>query len=177
MKCPRTGANMKEVEIQNVKVDVSEGCGGVWFDNLEFEKFDEAHESAGDKLIDLMASFSKGKGSPELSKRLNCPGCPDTVLMRHFESPLRKIQIDKCPSCGGIWLDAAELADFRKLFPKEEDRIKAGDEFISKTILPLLEAEARKSQAELEKARRIAGMFRFVCPSYYIPGKQAGAAF
>ena len=84
MKCPRTGANMKEVEIQNVKVDVSEGCGGVWFDNLEFEKFDEAHESAGDKLIDLMASFSKGKGSPELSKRLNCPGCPDTVLMpRH----------------------------------------------------------------------------------------------
>ena len=29
MKCPRTGANMKEVEIQNVKVDVSEGC--TWF--------------------------------------------------------------------------------------------------------------------------------------------------
>jgi uncharacterized protein len=175
MKCPRTGANMKEMEINKIKVDISEGCGGVWFDNLEFEKFDEAHESAGDKLVDLMASFSKG--AFDLSKRINCPRCPDTVLMRHFESPLKKIQIDKCPSCGGIWLDAGELASFRKLFPSEKDRKKAGEEFIEKNIMPLLKAEAQKGQAELEKAKRIAGMFRFICPSYYIPGKQQGAAF
>lgn len=175
MKCPRTGANMKEVEIQKVKVDISEGCGGVWFDNLEFEKFDEMHESAGDELIDLLAPFSK---TPvDLSKRISCPRCPDTVLMRHFESPLRKIQIDKCPSCGGIWLDAGELASFRKLFPDEEDRKKAGEEFIQKSIMPMLNAEAQKGRLELEKSKRIAGMFRFICPSYYIPGKQKGAAF
>ena len=175
MKCPRTNANMREVEINKVKVDISEGCGGVWFDNFEFEKFDEARETAGDKLIDLMASYSKG--GVDLSKRINCPRCPDTVLMRHFESPLKKIQIDKCPSCGGIWLDAGELAHFRKLFPTEQDRKKAGDEFIEKNIMPMLQAEAQKSQSELGKAKRIAGMFRFICPSYYIPGKQKGAAF
>ncbi len=177
MKCPRTGANMKEVEINKVKVDISEGCGGVWFDNLEFEKFDEAHENAGDKLVDLMASFAKGKGPVDLDKRINCPRCADTVLMRHFESPLRKIQIDQCPGCGGIWLDAGELKDFRKLFPTEADRKKAGDEFIAKSIMPILEAKAKEGQEELEKARRVAHMFRFICPSYYIPGKQAGAAF
>jgi len=175
MKCPRTGANMKEVEIHKIKVDISEGCGGVWFDNFEFEKFDEAHESAGDKLVDLMASFCKGP--EDLSKRIHCPRCSDTVLMRHFASPLRKIQIDKCPACGGIWLDAGELASFRKLFPKEEDRKRAGEEFIEKNIMPMLKAEAQKGQAELEKAKRIAGMFRFICPSYYVPGKQQGAAF
>jgi len=54
MKCLRTGANMKEVEINKVKVDICECCGGVWFDNLEFEKFDEAQESAGDELVDLL---------------------------------------------------------------------------------------------------------------------------
>lgn len=175
MKCPRTGADMKEVEIHKIKVDVSEGCGGVWFDNFEFQKFDEAHESAGDTLTDLMASFSKEPMDP--SKRLNCPRCPDTVLMRHFESPLRKIQIDKCPSCGGIWLDAGELAHYRKLFPAEQDRRKAGEAFIEKTIMPMLEVDAQKGKAGLEKARRIAGMFRFICPSYYVPGKQNGAAF
>ncbi|MFH1801167.1 MAG: zf-TFIIB domain-containing protein [Candidatus Omnitrophota bacterium] len=175
MKCPRTGTNMKEVEINQVKVDISEGCGGIWFDNFEFEKFDEAHESAGDKLIDLMASFSKGV--PDLSKRLNCPRCQDTVLMRRFASPLRKIQIDQCPSCSGIWLDAGELASFRKFFPSEQDRKKAGEELIERNIMPMLRVEAQKGQAELEKARRIASMLRFICPSYYIPGKQEDAAF
>jgi hypothetical protein len=32
-------------------------------------------------------------------------------------------------------------------------------------------------QAKLDKARKIANMFRFVCPSYYIPDKQDWGAF
>jgi Zn-finger nucleic acid-binding protein len=168
---------MKEVEIQGVKVDISEGCGGVWFDNLEFEKFDEAKESAGDKLVDLMASFSKGKKPVDLSKRVNCPRCPDTVLMRHFESSLRRITIDQCPSCGGIWLDAGELADYRKLFPSEEDKKKVNEEFIATNIMPMLKREAQKEEEKLKQAQRVANVFRFICPSYYIPGKQKGAAF
>ena len=38
MNCPRTGKEMVEVEIDGVKVDVSTGCGGVFFDN--FDAFD-----------------------------------------------------------------------------------------------------------------------------------------
>jgi Zn-finger nucleic acid-binding protein len=166
---------MKEVEIHGVKVDVSEGCGGVWFDNFEFEKFDEAHEGAGDQLIDLMASFTRG--AVDLSQKLHCPRCPGIILMRHFASPLKKIQIDKCASCGGIWMDAGELTLFRKLFPSEEDRKRVGEEFLEKSIMPELRVEAQKGQEELEKSKRIAGLFRFICPSYYIPGKQEGAAF
>jgi len=29
----------------------------------------------------------------------------------------------------------------------------------------------------LESARKIANAFKFICPSYYIPGKQAWGAF
>ena len=32
LKCPRTGQPMVEVEIDGILVDVSTGCGGVWFD-------------------------------------------------------------------------------------------------------------------------------------------------
>ena len=160
---------------RGVKVDISEGCGGVWFDFREFEKFDEVHEVAGDKLVGHMKSL--GKGVTDLSKRLNCPRCPETVLMRHFSSPLRKIEIDRCPGCGGVWMDLGELAHYRKLFPTEQDRRKVGEEFIEKNILPLLAAKRQEEQEKLKGARKLANMFRFICPSFYISGKQEGAAF
>jgi Zn-finger nucleic acid-binding protein len=166
---------MKEVEINKVEIDICEDCGGVWFDNLEFEKFDEVQESAGDQLVNLLAGCRKKP--VDLSQRVNCPRCPDTVLMRHFESALRKIAIDQCPSCGGIWLDAGELAEYRKLFPGEEDKKKVNEEFIAANIMPLLKKEAQKEEEKLKQAQRFANVFRFVCPSYYIPGKQEGAAF
>jgi hypothetical protein len=34
-----------------------------------------------------------------------------------------------------------------------------------------------ESQEKAEKARKVANMFRFICPSYYIPGKQDWGAF
>jgi len=37
-----------------------------------------------------------------------------------------------------------------------------------------MEAE---DQAKLNKVLKISNMFRFICPSYYIPGKQDWGAF
>jgi hypothetical protein len=34
-----------------------------------------------------------------------------------------------------------------------------------------------KGQKEAERARNIARIFRFICPSYYLPGKQDWGAF
>ena len=35
----------------------------------------------------------------------------------------------------------------------------------------------RQDKAKLESARKVAGIFKFLCPSYYLPGKQAWGAF
>jgi hypothetical protein len=35
----------------------------------------------------------------------------------------------------------------------------------------------REDKSKLESARKVAGIFKFICPSYYIPGKQAWGAF
>lgn len=175
MKCPRTGVIMKEVAIGHFKIDICESCAGIWFDHLEFEKFDEAHEKTGEEVLKLLESISKFP--LDLNRRIHCPRCIDAVLMRRFESPLKKIALDECPSCGGLWLDAGELAEYRKLFPKEADRKKASQEFVDKEIMPLFKKEAQKGEDELKKAKHIASMFRLVCPSFYIPGKQEGAAF
>jgi len=40
-----------------------------------------------------------------------------------------------------------------------------------------LAAEHAKSEAELERAEKVAGALRFICPSTYLPGKQDGGTF
>src|SRR5881392_3493703 len=81
-------------------------------------------------------------------KRRNCPRDAGIVMMRHFWSVKRDVVVDECPKCEGIFLDPGELAGM-----------------------------LREDKAKLESARNVANIFKFICPSYYIPGKQAWGAF
>jgi len=38
-----------------------------------------------------------------------CPRCPEQVLDRKWFSETKTVEIDQCPKCGGIWLDAGEF--------------------------------------------------------------------
>ena len=98
-------------------------------------------------------------------------------MMRHFTSVERKVTIDECAECGGIWLDAGELRAIRTEFPTDEARHAAADEYFADVFGPELAAERAESQAELERSQRFARAFRFITPSYYLPGKQEGGAF
>ena len=39
-----------------------------------------------------------------------CPRCPEQVLDCKWFSDLKRVEIDQCPKCGGIWLDAGEFS-------------------------------------------------------------------
>jgi len=52
-----------------------------------------------------------------------CPRCPELVLERKWFSDLKQVEIDQCPKCGGVWLDAGEL---------EEVAGKEGDSWLGK---------------------------------------------
>lgn len=176
MDCPRTGQPMEEVEINGVKVDISTGCGGIWFDNFELEKFDEKNESAGEKLI--AASKKYLDTNVDTSARLQSPKNPDVTMMRHFFSVREKIEIDECPETGGIWLDPGELKKIRDLFTSEEAKNEAADEYFRELFnSPEMKAIKEKSDEDLRKAKRFAHMFRFLCPSYYVPGEQDWGAY
>lgn len=176
MKCPRTGKPMKEIEINGIKVDISTGCGGVWFDNFELTKFDEPFECAGEKLIEACAPYHDE--SIDTEPRLQSPRHPEVTMMRRAFSIKRKVEIDECPKCAGIWLDPGELHAIRSLFASEEAKNSAADAHFEELFQsPEIKAMREESQANLQKARRFAGMFRFICPTYYIPGKQDWGAF
>jgi Zn-finger nucleic acid-binding protein len=174
--CPACGHALSTRTAGDVTVDVCDGgCGGMWFDHWELQKVDEQTESAGESLLDVRRDPGVVVDPAE---RYQCPKCTDgVVLMRNFWSVKRDVTIDECPECGGVFLDAGELARIRGDFPTEEARHAAADAYFKEVVDPMLDDEREKSAEELAKAQAFARAFRFICPSEYIPGKQAGAAF
>jgi len=159
----------------DVKLDVCRGgCGGVWFDRWELQKLDEPHEEASEKLLNMERDESI---RIEVEQRRKCPRCDDVVLMRHYFSVKTEVEVDECPGCAGYWLDHDELAKIRSLFTSEEEKDQAAEKYFNDTYGTKLKAMQAESKGKQERARRFARLFRFVCPSYYVPGKQRWGAF
>jgi Zn-finger nucleic acid-binding protein len=104
MKCPACGNALSARRAGSIDVDVCDGgCGGVWFDNFELRKIDESGVEA---IRDVPRDSSL---RVDESSRRRCPKCADQMMLRRFFSRLRRTQIDECPNCAGIWLDAGEF--------------------------------------------------------------------
>ena len=61
MKCPKDGADLREQEIGNVKVDVCAECGGMWLDAGELDLLRQVQKSGGNVfkgLFDLLPGKS-----------------------------------------------------------------------------------------------------------------------
>ena len=175
MNCPVCGHALAQTQGGSIVVDVCKvGCGGIWFDAFELKKVDESHEPAGEILDDV----ERNAGIKVDSKlRRECPKCQKVVMMRHFFSVKREVEVDECPSCGGFWLDTGELLLIRKQFKGETERREAARKYFSSLFDKQLQKMRAESQENAARARRIAKILGVICPSYYIPGKQAGATF
>jgi len=175
MKCPACANTLVATKVGEITVDVCKnGCGGLWFDNYELKRVDERHEVAGEALL----QFEKNPGvSVDYTKKRPCPKCNGVTMMKHFMSIKRDVEVDECGNCGGFWLDAGELGQIRNQFKTEADRTKAAEGFFDDAFGEELEKMLEESQEKADRAGSIAKMFRFLLPSYYIPGKQKWGAF
>jgi len=175
MICPSCSYKLTEMKAGDVVVEVcAGGCGGIWFDNFELEKMDEPHESAGEGLLEVHLDENV---RVDHEQRRSCPHCDDTVMMRHVMSVKMEVAVDECPGCRGHWVDFGELAKIRGQFSSETDRKAAAHDYFDEIFGGQLQRMQSQSQEKAAQARRIAEMFRFICPSYYIPGKQEWGAF
>lgn len=173
--CPACSNELTEITVSGIQVDVCKGgCGGVWFDNFELEKFDEQHEHAGEELLkidinpDVVVNYEEKR---------SCPKCDDIKMMRHFFTVGRKVEIDECGGCGGVWLDVGELRGIRETFETEQARDQAFEEYFEDVFGETLRDQQNRTVEELEKTRKAVRPFRFICPSHYIRGKQSWGAF
>ena len=141
MKCPRTGSPLKSIKVGKIAVDVSEECGGVFFDNSELEQFDEQHEIRGEVLVEHLSPFENVILAAD--HRLHCPKCANVVMMRRLYNSTKYLEIDECPNCRGIWLDGGELRTLRDSFVSAHERVALCDRLMAEV---LKDPEVRKQQ-------------------------------
>lgn len=145
MKCPACKSPLREKGAGGMILDICYGgCGGIWFDATELERVDARAATT------LHTIWQAPVGSVNLTEPRLCPRCPKQVLDRKWFSDLQKVEIDQCPRCAGIWLDAGE-------FSRIYDEIKGSKVAPPGWAKAMAEASAAVSQASP-------------------PGPQAGAA-
>jgi hypothetical protein len=104
MICPSCKNPLREKGAGGMILDVCYGgCGGIWFDATELERVSASAAATLHTIWNVPTSNVK------LTEPRWCPRCPDLVLERKWFSETKQVEIDQCPKCGGIWLDAGEF--------------------------------------------------------------------
>lgn len=166
MKCPICENELVTKNVGEIVVDLCKGgCGGIWFDNYEFIKFDKPYDSAGEEFLNIEV---REKLEVKLHRKLGCPKCSKVVMSKHFLSIENHVEIDECPSCGGIWLDLGELRIIRNNFRELENKYEATKKYFKKIFAGNLSKLQKESVEENAKLRKFTNMFKYICPSYYI---------
>jgi len=149
MKCPACSKELQSTTAGDVVVDIcAGGCGGVWFDEGELEKFDEDSEVAAEVILKARTSSTPVPDGKQLRK---CPRCPDQAIVRQFFDPKNQVEINQCWQCSGIWLDCGELLTIRGQFKTATDRAQAIEEYAEQCIDQSEKAIAEHGKLELAK--------------------------
>jgi hypothetical protein len=184
MKCPACNNELSHIieecsvpmrDGTKIELDICKGrCGGIWFDKHEFLKFDKPQENVSKALLEI-------KIDPNItintSKKRNCPRCETVPMVQRFSCPKRKVEIDECYTCAGIWLDAGELLQIRNSHESDEEQTKHEEKLFEDIFGEDLKKLNKQREENKEKRRRFANMFKFICPSAYMSGKQDWGAF
>jgi Zn-finger nucleic acid-binding protein len=150
MKCPACKNPLREKGAGGMVLDVCYGgCGGIWFDAAELERVSARAATTLHTIWQVPVSNVK------LTEPRYCPRCPEQVLDRKWFSDLQKVEIDQCPKCGGVWLDAGE---FSRIY-QETEGAKVSSPLWAKAM-----SEAAKVVSE-----EAAGMMAFGCADFAHP--------
>ncbi len=136
--CPRDKSALHKHEAGEAQLDVCGKCEGQFFDSGEM--FSAFGIKADPSYWDRAETGGTVKNSD-----IHCPLCSTVMLLQAIKYEDKSVDIDRCGSCGGIWLDKGEV-----------DTIMA----ISDQMQPLVDAEIAKAKAELDKM----GMPDFTAP-------------
>ena len=112
LACPACGEEMRKVYMPDAGVNIDlclNGCGGIFFDNREFEKFDEPEENINN-LVEIIGN--KIFKTVDDSEIRNCPIC--STPMVKMGTGIIGVEIDYCNNCATRFLDNGELLKIRQ---------------------------------------------------------------
>jgi Zn-finger nucleic acid-binding protein len=118
MNCPKCRHELSEFSTkESVVLDVCDRCQGVWFDRGEMA----AYADLARDIPELQTVWTNASNTQN-----PCPRCRTNLEEMQY-STQDTLLIDRCPGCGGIWLDSGELGKIIELAQKSGARSKVFD--------------------------------------------------
>lgn len=108
MKCPRDGAKLAAVEVGGIELDKCHQCDGLWFDPGELQRIQRIDRT------DFEEQIEQQYGDPTVERGktdgyMRCPRCAEGRLNEVTYTFVKRVKIDRCDSCFGVWIDDNEL--------------------------------------------------------------------
>lgn len=157
IKCPACGKEMEKVFIpsQGINIDIcTNGCGGIFFDNREFDKFNEEHEDIS--LIEEKLKDKTFEPTDDDAER-TCPACGGKMV-KNTSSTESGVKVDDCYICGGKFLDFGELQKIREEFANDTLRKEATIDYLFSKVgteLHQMDVEVAKRKADRNIAQKL----------------------
>lgn len=127
MKCPLDGSELAPTMYEaDVEVDQCPDCKGVWLEEGELERIQDAVENDYSEELKevpnyVSRAFDMAKAQQEADR--TCPKCTTTMTKREY-GLASQIMIDVCTKCRGIWLDTNELQTLEVFFERTRSEAK-----------------------------------------------------
>lgn len=151
LNCPACGKAMEKVFIpsQGINIDIcTQGCGGIYFDNKEFDKFDEKGEDIS-TILEKISNKNFEKVNDSIGR--NCPNC-GAKMVKNSTSIHQNISVDDCYTCGGKFLDNGELQKIRAEYENNEERDLDILKYVYNHVgQDLAEADEKSANAKLNR--------------------------
>ncbi len=168
MNCPSCDLKLRKISAGGLRVLVcQEGCGGLWFGRLELLKLDENSHGTGERLLHV----ARADGVRFFRDvEAICPQCKTSLMLRHFFSRERDVEVYQCAKCGGFWVDSGELASLVNLRYESEEKQQQAVASYFKTVFDQRIAKMNLHIEDvMESARSIVKIFLFICPEKFQP--------
>jgi Zn-finger nucleic acid-binding protein len=112
---------------EGINIDIcTDGCGGIFFDNREFDTFNEIHEDIS--IIEEKLQNKEFEPVDDKAVRI-CPACGGQMV-KNTSKMNGNVVVDDCYLCGGKFLDNGELQKIREEFINDKDRSKSAMAFL-----------------------------------------------
>ena len=159
MNCPNCQDVLSEINYEGACIRTCNGCGGEFLGPSEIKHIVKSRDERFP--TELRADLAQhqpefGLREEEPHRELACPDCHEIMQLVNYAAD-SGVHVDRCPQCGGVWLDNDELEHIQVIMERWAD--EAPDRI--RGIAGELES-ARQSAAEATAGSFKGSRFAFV---------------
>jgi len=147
-RCPKCKVQTVLVRYEGAAVRMCGQCGGHWVSPIALKAISNRRDTEFNEAV--KEQFLRMAERSNSTETLLCMGCGKYMVKERFKD-WDDIVIDRCPGCGGIWLDPGELEKIQIYWEHFQDHPEQSD-MDTLARRALLEAELAQRRRDEEQA-------------------------